>query len=81
MLLKRHASISLDFVRIHFSSNRNIEAWEYIEIALVKASHIGKRYNVAYALEYMGYGYLCRGDYHNAYGAYEAAAEKYLGTY
>ena len=28
----------------------------------------------------MGYGYLRRGDYQNAYGAYEAAAEKYLGT-
>ena len=28
----------------------------------------------------MGYGYLRRGDYQNAYGAYEAAAEKYTGT-
>ena len=28
----------------------------------------------------MGYGYLHRGDYQNAYGAYEASAEKYLGT-
>ena len=28
----------------------------------------------------MGYGYLRRGDYQNAYGAYEAAAEKYLST-
>ena len=28
----------------------------------------------------MGYGYLRRGDYQNAYGAYEAAAERYLGT-
>ena len=28
----------------------------------------------------MGYGYLRRGDYLNAYGAYEAAAESYLGT-
>jgi hypothetical protein len=28
----------------------------------------------------MGYGYLCRGDYQNVYGAYEAAAERYLGT-
>jgi len=28
----------------------------------------------------MGYGYLRRGDYQNAYGAYEAAAEKYPGT-
>ena len=36
--------------------------------------------SVARALEYMGYGYLRRGDYQNANGAYEAAAEKYLGT-
>ena len=28
----------------------------------------------------MGYGYLRRGDYQNAYVAYEAAAEKYLCT-
>ena len=28
----------------------------------------------------MGYGYLRRGDYENAYGAHEAAAEKYCGT-
>ena len=28
----------------------------------------------------MGYGYLRRGDYLNAYGAYEAAAESYVGT-
>jgi len=28
----------------------------------------------------MGYGYLRRGDYDNAYGAYEAAAEKYIGV-
>ena len=28
----------------------------------------------------MGYGYLRRGDYLNAYGAYEAAAENYIGT-
>ena len=30
--------------------------------------------------DYMGYGYLRRGDYLDAYGAYEAAAESYLGT-
>jgi uncharacterized protein HemY len=28
-------------------------------------------------LEYLGYGYLRRGDYGNAYEAYEAAAVKY----
>ena len=28
----------------------------------------------------MGYGYLRRGEYLKAYGAYEAAADSYLGT-
>ena len=28
----------------------------------------------------MGYGYLRRGDYLNAYSAYKAAAESFLGT-
>ena len=28
----------------------------------------------------MGYGYLRRGDYLNAYEAYEAAAKSYIGT-
>jgi hypothetical protein len=46
----------------------------------MKASYIGARLTVAHALNYMGYGYLRRGDYQNAYGAYEAAAEKYVGT-
>jgi len=72
--------IPLEFGKILFSANRDTEAWEYIEIALMKASHIGNRHDVAKALEYMGYGYLRRGDYQNAYGAYEAAAEKYPGT-
>jgi tetratricopeptide (TPR) repeat protein len=74
------ADISLDFSKILFSTNRDTEAWEYLEISLKKASHIGNRLAVAYALEYMGYGYLRRGDYQNAYGTYEAAAETYLGT-
>ena len=78
--LSVQAEISLDLGRILFSANRDAEAWEYIEISLMKASHIGERFTVARALEYMGYGYLRRGDYQNAYGAYEAAAEKYLGT-
>jgi len=78
--LSVQADISLDLGRILFSANRDAEAWEYIEISLMKASHIGERFTVARALEYMGYGYLRRGDYQNAYGAYEAAAEKYLGT-
>ena len=46
----------------------------------MNASYIGDRMYVARALDYMGYGYLRRGDYQNAYGAYDAAAEKYLGT-
>jgi len=74
------AQISLDFGRFLFSANRDAEAWAYIEISLVKASYIGNRLTVARALEYMGYGYLRRGDYQNAYGAYEAAAENYIGT-
>ena len=73
-------NISLDFCRILFNNNRDTKAWKYIEITLINASFIGDRHQVARALEYMGYGYLRRGDYQNAYGAYEAAAEKYLGT-
>ena len=74
------AVISLDFSKILFSTNRDTEAWEYLELSLMKASYLGNRVVVARALEYMGYGYLRRGDYQNAYGAYEAAAEKYVGT-
>ena len=74
------AEVSLDRGRILFSANRDAEAWEYIEISLMKASYTGKRHLASQALEYMGYGYLRRGDYQNAYGAYEAAAEKYIGT-
>jgi len=74
------AYISLDFGRFLFDADRDAEAWEYIKISLTKASYIGDRLLSAQALEYMGYGYLRRGDYQSAYGAYEAAAEKYLGT-
>jgi tetratricopeptide (TPR) repeat protein len=74
------AAISLGFVKIFFSTDRDTEAWEYLELSLMKASYIGDRLTVARVLEYMGYGYLRRGDYQNAYGAYEAALEKYLGT-
>ena len=73
-------NVSLTFGSILFSTNRDAEAWKYIEIALTNASHIGDRLHVARALDYMGYGYLRRGDYQNAYGAYEAAAEKYGST-
>jgi len=72
--------ISLESGLIHFSANRDIEAWNYTEIALMRASHVGNRLCIARALELMGYGYLRRGDYENAYGAYEAAGEKYCGT-
>ena len=75
------APISLRFSIILFSVNRDKEAWKYIEIALTKSSHLGRRQESAHALEYMGYGYLRRGDYVNAYDAYEAAAEKYVGTF
>jgi len=72
--------ISLESGFIHFSANRDIEAWKYTEMALMEASRVGDRLNIARALELMGYGYLRRGDYKNAYGAYEAAGEKYRGT-
>jgi tetratricopeptide (TPR) repeat protein len=74
------ATISLDFGTALFSANRDAEAWKYIEISLMKASYIGRRLTVACALEYMGYGYLRKGDYQNACGAYEVAAENYVGT-
>ena len=73
-------AIALDLGRTLFNTNQDTKAWKYIEIALTNASYIGDRIQVARTLEYMGYGYLRRGDYQNAYGAYEAAAEKYLGT-
>ena len=73
-------SISLGLGGTLFNTNQDTKAWKYIEIALKNASYIGDRVQVAQALEYMGYGYLRRGDYQNAYGAYEAAAEKYSGT-
>ena len=73
-------TISLDHGRFLFSNNRDSEAWKHIETALSNASYIENHFQIARALDYMGYGYLRRGDYQNAYGAYEAAAEKYLGT-
>ena len=73
-------AISLTFGRILFTINQDTKAWKHIEISLINASYIGDRLNVARALDYMGYGYLRRGDYQNSYGAYEAASEKYFGT-
>ena len=72
--------ISQTFGIILFKTNQDTKAWKYIEISLRHASYIGDRYHIAITLDYMGYGYLRRGDYQNAYGAYEAAAEKFLGT-
>ena len=74
------ATVSLTLCKILFNTNRDTEAWNYIEIALLKASHTGDRLAVARALEYMGYAYLHRGDYQHAYEAYEAAAGNYPGT-
>ena len=51
-----------------------------MEISLTKNLELGNRLGSARTLEYMGYGYLRRGDYLNAYGTYKAAAESYLGT-
>ena len=74
------AQNSLLLGMILFSLNRDIEAWKYMEISLTKNLELGNRLDSASTLEYMGYGYLRRGNYFNAYGAYEAAAESYLGT-
>jgi tetratricopeptide (TPR) repeat protein len=74
------ATVSLRFGVVLFGINKDAEAWKQIEIALMKASYTGDRLTIPRALEYMGYGYLRRGDYQNAYGAYEAAAERYFGT-
>ena len=70
------ATVSLTFGMILFSAGIYAEAWKQIEIVLMKASYTGDRLGIARALEYMGYGYLRSG----AYGAYDTAAEKYLGT-
>ena len=78
--LVEQAQKSAFLVRILFSANRDTEAWKYMEISLTKNLELGNRRDSARTLEYMGYGYLRRGDYLNAYGAYEAAAETYLGA-
>jgi tetratricopeptide (TPR) repeat protein len=74
------AVISLDFGMMLYNANKDTQAWKHIDIALMKASYGGARVAIARSLEYMGYGYLRRGDYQNAYVAYEAAAEKYIGA-
>ena len=78
--LTDQAQISLVLGMILFSANRDTEAWKYMEISLTKNLELGNRLDSARTLEYMGYGHLRRGDYLNAYDAYKAAAESYLGT-
>ena len=74
------AQTSFNFGLILFSANRDTEAWKYMEISLTKNLELGNRRDSAATLEYMGYGYLRRGDYLKAYDAYRAATESYLGT-
>ncbi|KIM42785.1 hypothetical protein M413DRAFT_444444 [Hebeloma cylindrosporum] len=71
------AQISLDFCTILFSRDKDAEAWKYADIALMKASYTGDQYTAGEALQLMGYGYIRKGDYENAYSAYEAAYKKY----
>ena len=78
--LVNQAQFSFLLGMILFSANRDTEAWKYMELSLTKNLELGNRCNSARTLEYMGYGYLRRGDYLDAYGAYKAAAESYLGT-
>ena len=74
------ALISFLLGTILFSADRDTEAWKYMEISLTKHLELGNQLFSASTLEYMGYGYLRRGDYVKAYDAYKAAAERYLGT-
>jgi tetratricopeptide (TPR) repeat protein len=74
------AIVALAASLIYFGNDRDTEAWKHAEIALMTASHVGDRLYIGRALEAMGYGYLRRGDYENAYGAYDAAAEEYHGS-
>lgn len=74
------AVVSLTYSMILFTANRDTEAQNHMEIALIRASHFGNRLTVARAFQYMGYGNLRKGDYRNAYDAYEAAVEQYHGN-
>ena len=74
------AQISFLLGTILFSANRDTEAWKYMEISLTNNLELGNRRDSARTLEYMGNGYLRRGDYLEAYDAYKAAMESYLGT-
>ncbi|PPQ95395.1 hypothetical protein CVT26_008240 [Gymnopilus dilepis] len=72
------AQVSLELGDILYSLDRDAEAMKYVEIGLIMSSQVGHIRELASALEYMGYGYLRRGDYQDAYSAYIAAEEKYL---
>ncbi|KDR71041.1 hypothetical protein GALMADRAFT_75424 [Galerina marginata CBS 339.88] len=74
------ANVAGQFCLTLFSVDRDAEAWNYLEIYLTKARHIGNLNDIADALEYMGYGYLRQGDYKNAYSAYEAAGRQYISS-
>ena len=78
--LVEHALYSFLLGMILFGANRDTEAWKFMEISLTKYLELGNRLGSAIVLEYMGYGYLRRSDYLNAYGAYEAAAESFVGA-
>ena len=77
--LVEQANVSFLLGMILFSADRDTEAWKYMEISLTKNLELGNRRDSAITLEYMGYGYLRRGDYLNAYDTYKAAAESYRG--
>ncbi|KAF8900850.1 hypothetical protein CPB84DRAFT_1962249 [Gymnopilus junonius] len=74
------AFIAVDYGMILYSLNEDSEAWKLIKIALMKASHVGDTHSIVLAFDYIGYGYLRRGDYRNALSAYEAALPKFYGT-
>ena len=74
------ALFSLLLCRILFSADRDTEAWKFMEISLTMNLELGNRRDSARTLEYMGYGYLRKGDYLNAYEAYEAATKSFIGT-
>ena len=55
--------VSIDLGKILFNNNRDAKASKHIEIALMNASYIGDFHQTGRALDYMGYGYLRRGNY------------------
>ncbi|KAF8896888.1 hypothetical protein CPB84DRAFT_1815882 [Gymnopilus junonius] len=63
------AFIAVDYGMVLYNLNQDAEAWNMIEIALMKASHVGDTQSVALAFDYIGYGYLRRGDFRNALSA------------